>query len=235
MLTASTALNRRAVANQVRYTMVQHDPLGGADALTIFTVGHSNHPLDRFLALLERHHIQSLVDVRSQPYSRYVTHFNQPELEDAVERRKVRYVYMGDELGGRPIGDEFYDAEGYVLYYRVAQAPFFLSGIERLIDEGAQYRAAIMCSEEDPTNCHRRLLIARVLQEQGVKVVHIRADGGEQDETDFRKEQEQLSLWETSAGEEREEGEWKSIRPVSRRRAPSSSSNPSDEWGSSDF
>lgn len=120
------------------------------EQVTVFTVGHSNIPQARFIALLQRHGIQSLVDVRSAPYSRYVPHFNRPELEDAVDRAKIRYLYMGDTLGGRPPTDDFYDAESHVLYSRVAVAPFFLDGLERLKDEAAIYRTAIMCSEEDP-------------------------------------------------------------------------------------
>jgi uncharacterized protein (DUF488 family) len=203
---------------------------------TVYTIGHSNHPLDAFLALLERHGIRTLVDVRSQPYSRYVTHFNRPDLEAAIERRGLRYVYFGDELGGRPPGDEFYDAEGHVLYGRTAQAPFYRRGLDRLIEEGSLYKTAIMCSEEDPTDCHRRLLIARTLADAGVEVVHIRADGRLQHVDDFLHEQ-QMSLWGAAASEsgEDEDAEWKSIRPVSRRRPQSSSSNPSDEWESDGF
>lgn len=208
--------------------MAQKSTSGDNEPLIIFSIGHSNHALDTFLALLEDHHIQSLVDVRSQPYSRYVTQFNRPELEMAVERRKVRYVYMGDELGGRPIGDDFYDAEGYVLYSQVARAPFFLKGIEQLTDEATQYRTAIMCSEEDPLNCHRRLLIGRVLGEREVILQHIRADGREQTESDL-VEPRPPSLWDALDSSENEEPEWKSIRPVSPRKPRQSSSSYSDE------
>lgn len=199
-------------------------------AITIYSIGHSNQPQDAFIALLQRHGIQSLVDVRSAPYSRYVPHFNRPELEYAVERAGIRYLYFGDELGGRPPGDEFYDSEGYVLYYRAARAPFFLRGLERLTDEGALYRTAVMCSEEDPTNCHRRLLIGRVLEEQHVSVLHIRGDDRIQTADDFRRDQ-QLSLWDDPNTTASEESEWKSIRPVSQKRPQSSSSNPYDESG----
>ncbi len=203
-------------------------------AVTIYSVGHSNQPRDAFIALLQRHGIQSLVDVRSAPYSRYVPHFNRPELEYVVERAGMRYLYLGDELGGRPPGDEFYDDEGYVLYYRAARAPFFLHGLERLTDEGALYRTAVMCSEEDPTNCHRRLLIARVLEERGVSVLHIRGDDRIQTADDFRHDQ-QLSLWDVPGDATSEESEWKSIRPVSRRKPQSNSSSLFDESGFDGF
>lgn len=203
------------------------------ETITLYTVGHSNRSLTAFLELLQRHGIESLVDVRSAPYSRYVTHFNRAELEYSVESHKIRYTYLGAELGGRPPGDEFYDDNDHVLYYRVATAPFFRDGIEKLIEEGAVYRTAFMCSEEDPTNCHRRLLIARVLLDEGVRVIHLRGDDSEQ--TEQGKTVTAPSLWDALDSGEREETEWKSIRPVSRKKPLSSSLNQSALWESDDF
>jgi len=214
-----------------------------ANAPGIYTIGHSNHSLDIFLGLLERHAIQVLMDIRSQPFSRYVTHFNYPEIEGAIERRGIQYRYMGQELGGRPQGDSFYDADGYVLYNRVAEAAFFRKGIARLEEDGTMYRVAIMCSEEDPTNCHRRLLIGRVLAGDGVPFQHIRGDGRlqtEEDVTPPAPARAQPSLWGEAALDSGDSGkderaEWKSIRPVSPRRPPRSSSSRSDESESGDW
>ena len=72
--------------------------------LVVYTLGHSNQPMARLLALLAQHHIQILADVRSQPYSRYVPHFNRPDLEDAVERAGVQYLFLGEEFGRPPGG-----------------------------------------------------------------------------------------------------------------------------------
>lgn len=220
----------------------QPPPPSPDDTLTVYTLGHSNIPQERFIALLQRHGVQALADVRSAPYSRYVPHFNRPELEYAVERQGIRYLYLGEELGGRPPTDDYYDAESHVLYGRVAVAQFFLDGLEKLKDEAGVYKTAIMCSEEDPTNCHRHLLIARVLDGQGVRVLHIRGDDRVQTEDDLRPERPaavQLDLFgaesEPTATSEGEDATWRSIRPVSRREAPKSSSRPSDEWESSDF
>lgn len=203
------------------------------EIITLYTVGHSNRSLTEFLELLQRHGIESLVDVRSAPYSRYVTHFNRAELEYSVESHKIRYTYLGAELGGRPPGDEFYDDNDHVLYYRVARAPFFREGIEKLVEEGAVYHTAFMCSEEDPMNCHRRLLIARVLLDEGVRVIHLRGDDSEQIEQG--KTVTAPSLWDAMEPGEREETEWKSIRPVSRRKPPSSSLSQSALWESDDL
>ncbi|MGH2544667.1 MAG: DUF488 family protein, partial [Ardenticatenaceae bacterium] len=135
---------------------------------TIFTIGHSNHSLEAFVELLQRQGIEVLVDVRSQPYSRYASHFGSRSLKEVVAASGMRYVFLGNELGGRPGGAYFYDEEGYVLYGRVAASSLFLEGIARLEQGIESYRVAIMCSEEDPVGCHRHLLVGRVLRERGI-------------------------------------------------------------------
>jgi len=145
--------------------------------LEVLTIGHSNRPMDEFLALLKQHAVEVLADVRSQPHSKYVPHFDSAKLQRAVEGTGVQYVFLGRELGGMPEAREFYDAEGHVVYSRIAASEPFRHGIARLLEGIRKYRVAIMCSEEDPANCHRRLLVGRVLMEQGVSVKHIRGDG----------------------------------------------------------
>jgi uncharacterized protein (DUF488 family) len=208
-----------------------------APALIIYTIGHSNQPMEQFLARLDRHGIQVLADVRSQPYSRYVPHFNRQALEKMVKRQGISYLFLGEELGGRPNGDQFYDEDRKVRYNRVAKAPFFRRGIERLIDEAGEARVAILCSEEDPTQCHRRHLVGRVLAREGVKVWHLRGDDTVEgpDACEPPKETaRQLSLFGDPAADQApaEEAEWKSIRPVLPRRPPNNSSRPSGEWES---
>jgi uncharacterized protein (DUF488 family) len=172
---------------------------------TIWTIGHSNHPLEVFLDLLVRHGIDAVVDVRSSPYSRYVSHFNREAIHAALVDRAIQYVYLGDLLGGRVDDPGFYDGEGRVLYGRVAQSPGFRQGIERLLGIAGQARAAILCGEEDPTDCHRRLLVGRVLGQQGVDVVHLRGDGRAQTEAEvaseakFQKTKGQLTLFDSES------------------------------------
>jgi hypothetical protein len=194
-------------------------------ASTIWTIGHSNHPLDLFLDLLARCQIGMVIDVRSSPYSRYASQFNRETIRPALENRGIRYLFLGDLLGGRVEDQQFYDQQGHVLYGRLAQSPGFRQGVEQLTESLGHCRAAILCGEEDPANCHRRLLVGRVLQERSVQVVHIRGDGRQQTEAElaaeekFRKTKGQLSLF-----EKEEPGEWKSTQSVSPRRAPPSSS-----------
>lgn len=152
---------------------------------TVFTVGHSNHSLERFLGLLRKHGIDLLVDVRSHPRSRFSPHFGRARLENDLREAGIRYLFLGKELGGRPADARFRDAEGRVLYDRLAAAPFFLSGIRRLEEEAARRRTAILCSEEDPAVCHRRILVGRALTRDGLRVVHIRKDGRAQAEEEL--------------------------------------------------
>jgi len=194
--------------------------------MTIWTIGHSNHPLETFLDLLAKHRIEVLVDVRSSPYSRYASHFNKATIEGALIESGIKYLFLGDCLGGRAEGGQFYDEQGYVLYDRLADSPTFRRGIDRLVDGIARFRVAVMCGEEDPTECHRRLLIGRVLGDRGVEVIHVRGDGRLQSETqlaeeeEFRKTGGQLTLFDVE-----EPGQWKSTQSVLPKSPPESSSH----------
>ncbi len=199
-----------------------------SQAVTIYSIGHSNQLIEAFIELLTQHGIQTLIDVRSHPYSRYVPHFNGSELAKAVEHGKITYLFMGKELGGRPDGEEFYDAQDYVIYSQVAESPLFLKGIQRLEEIGKSSRVAIMCSEEDPTTCHRHLLIGRVLAGRGISLLHIRGDGhiqtGEElASLDEAPSYEQGELWPDN--NDRGASEWRSIRSVSRRKQQPNSSD----------
>lgn len=195
----------------------------------VFTVGHSNHALDVFLGLLHQHEIDVLVDTRSRPHSRFVPHFNHDALRPAVEGAGARFVFLGQELGGRPDGGEFYDAQGHVRYDLVAQTAEFLSGVAKVERGASHHRIALMCSEENPAICHRRLLIGRVLGERGAQVMHIRGDGRLQTEAELMAEETkaeeddggQQSLF----GDEEELTAWRSTQSVSRKKRHGSSSS----------
>ena len=142
----------------------------------IFTIGHSNHSLEDFLALLSRHRIGAVADVRSVPWSRFNPQFNRNALKDALGRRGVHYVYLGRELGGRPQDPACYE-DGRVRYALVARTAGFRDGIARVTGGAEEHRIALMCAEREPLRCHRTLLVARALDEGGVEVVHILAGG----------------------------------------------------------
>jgi uncharacterized protein (DUF488 family) len=186
--------------------------------LRIYSIGHSSHQLEEFLGLLRGHGIEVLADVRSSPWSRFAPQFNRELLERPLRAAGVRYVFRGGELGGRPQGDEFYDDEGYVLYGAVAETSWFKAGVESLEKEARRSVLAMMCSEEDPSDCHRRLLVTRVVRERGVQVEHIRGDGRIVCEDELAAELEpQQELF-------AQERPWRSTRSVSHRRPRATSS-----------
>jgi len=180
----------------------------------IFTIGHSNHPIEKFVSLLTQHSIRILVDSRSHPYSKYVPHFDREPLSSYLEPCGIRYLYMGDELGGRPPEAEYYDTEGRVQYYRVAASDRFRSGISRLLKGSGDFRIAVLCGEEDPTCCHRRLLVSKVLTENGISVQHIRGSGAVQPESELVASETatQLEMFEISSQDRLYE--WKSTQSV---------------------
>lgn len=188
----------------------------------LYTIGHSNHPERTVLDLLRRHGIDVVVDVRSHPYCRYATQFNTDVLQQTLEDAGIRYLFLGKQLGGRPGGSEYYDDEGHVAYSRVAEAPFFLEGVERVQNGAETYRVCLMCSEEDPACCHRHLLVGRVLAGRGMSVLHIRGDGAVQSYDEIanqnaRPETQRLLF-------DEEEPPWRSIRSVLPKPKPASSS-----------
>jgi uncharacterized protein (DUF488 family) len=170
--------------------------------LSVFTIGHSKHPIEKFLGLLREHGVEVLVDARSQPFSRFSPQFSRKALESAVTEVSIRYLFMGDSLGGRPAPRECYDADGKLDYDRVEAQEFYQRGIERLLDGIARFRVCIMCAEEDPSHCHRRLLVTRTLVRGGVEVRHIRRNGEVEDERELgaRQQRGQLSLLADAAG-----------------------------------
>ena len=147
--------------------------------MTLWTIGHSNHGAERFVELLQQHDIEAVADVRSQPYSRFSPHFRQARLRELLAEAGLGYMFLGRELGGRPPEPVLYDDAGNVLYDQLAQTERFAKGLRRLLDGAETQRVAVMCSEEDPTHCHRRQLITRALLEGDVPptVMHIRGNG----------------------------------------------------------
>ena len=153
-----------------------------------WTIGHSNHSAERFLSLLQQHSIETVVDVRSQPYSRFSPHFRQSRLRELLSEIGIAYLFLGDELGGRPKELALYDGTGNVVYDRVARTERFAEGLRGLMAAAARQHVAAMCSEENPEFCHRRLLITRALlkNETPPSVAHIRGDGRLVSEADMQ-------------------------------------------------
>jgi len=188
----------------------------------IWSIGHSNISFADFFARLNSQKIELVADVRSMPYSRFTPHFNRENLEQLLREVNVEYMFMGESLGGRPPETDLYDSDGHVLYRELAKNFRFNSGLEQLCITAETKRVAMMCSEESPEHCHRRLLIGRVLFGQGVDVLHIHGNLKVRSDSELRKvygPHEVVTLFGV------EEDPWRSIRPVLRSGQPSDSLN----------
>ncbi len=188
-------------------------------AATVWTVGHSNHEFEYFAGLLTGEQIKLVVDVRSSPYSRFAPQFNRNALEEQLPRLEVDYLYLGDELGGRPSRDDHYDDDGHALYEPMSLEPAFRKAVERVKEDVANHRIALMCSEADHADCHRRLLVGRVLTREGLRMRHILPDGSirEEDEVNLGAVGDQAPLFEEGVP-------WRSTQSVSHRQRPNTSS-----------
>ena len=192
---------------------------------TIYTIGHSNHSCERFIGLLRSCSIDVVVDTRSAPYSRFASQFDREVLQRELAEAGIKYIFLGGELGGRPRDPAYYDAHGRVLYGRMKTDRAFAAGIERLERGIGGFCVALLCGEEDPAHCHRRLLVGRVLAERGHELLHIRADGRLQTDEQVAAESGKPLVNEQPAlFAELDEDQWRSTASVSLKRAPASSS-----------
>jgi uncharacterized protein (DUF488 family) len=142
----------------------------------IFTIGHSNHPREHFVALLQQHCVTAVCDVRSRPFSRYNPQFNREELQEFLSGCGIKYVFLGAELGARSDDPACFE-NGKVQYERLARTELFRQGLERVRQGMGEHRVALMCAEKEPLECHRTILVARYLAKLGYAVRHIHADG----------------------------------------------------------
>jgi len=155
---------------------------------TIYTIGHSNLRFDELVDLLSKNKIEMLVDVRSTPYSQYNNQFDREQISHKLPQNGIEYKYGGDFLGGRPNDPKCYKNEivpdedhadylHLVDYPEVMKKEFFQRGINYLIKLAKERKLVVMCSEEDPSICHRHHLIGKYLVSQQIAVLHIRGDG----------------------------------------------------------
>ncbi len=145
---------------------------------SIITIGYGNRSLEDLIALLRGESVEYLVDVRTSPHSRFKPEFSAAPLDASLKAVGIRYVFMGDSLGGRPPDAACYE-DGHVVYNIVQRQPFFTAGIERLVNAFSQdLQVCLLCSEGRPTDCHRSKLIGVALEAIGIPVVHL-GTGGE--------------------------------------------------------
>jgi len=140
----------------------------------MWTIGHSNRAIEKFLALLSEHNIEVLIDIRSFPTSK-IEHFKREKMERWLPEHGIEYVWLGKELGG-------YRRGGYEAHMKTE---LFGEGVKKLLDLAKKKRVCIMCMEKNPKYCHRRFLTAH-LERKGVEVIHI-LEKGQVDLTKFKE------------------------------------------------
>ncbi len=181
--------------------------------------------METWLALVRQHGVEVVVDTRSSPYSKYVPQYDKELIQRSMEENGTKYLFLGAELGGRPANRAYYDASGRVVYGRLRDDANFKAAISRLEKGIERFRVALICGEENPAHCHRRLLIGRVLAEHGHTMLHIRGDGRVESEAVVALASGK-PLVDAQAGlfAELEEDKWRSTASVLPRKAPANSS-----------
>lgn len=157
-------------------------PILTPQGVRLFTIGHSNVTSDTILTLLKSSGVQRLVDIRSKPFSRWVSQFNREPFAAFLKQHGIEYVFEGASLGGYPEDASVYPGGvarfgEAVNYQAIMRKDWYQRCIDRLISLAAEMPTAIMCAEEDPADCHRQMLVSQTLLERGVQVLHIRHDG----------------------------------------------------------
>lgn len=160
---------------------------GGTD-MKVYTIGHTNHTLDDFLKLLKKNNINCIVDVRSTPYSKYTSQFNKKEIKTFLSINRIAYIHMGDEFGARRSDKELYTKEGYLDFDKTRRDAEFLKGVDR-IKSGCKkgYNIALMCTEKDPIDCHRSIMVSKGLIDNNIEVEHIKDDGSIETQSQLEK------------------------------------------------
>ena len=149
----------------------------------LYTIGHSNHTIENFIALLKRYGVTCIADARSAPYSRHCPQFNRESLALALQDANIEYMYLGKELGARRVDGYSYDTDR-LSFEQIAKTEEFKTGLQRLIAATSEHRVALMCAEKDPLQCHRMILISRHLKKHKVQIKHILADGNIEEHTE---------------------------------------------------
>jgi uncharacterized protein (DUF488 family) len=170
----------------------------GSKRVGLLTLGHSTHPIERFIELLAVAGATAVADVRSSPYSRYSPQYSKDAFRSALADAGIAYTFLGREFGARSSDPTCYH-NGKVQYARLAQSALFADGIERVMEGLKKYRIAFVCAERDPIECHRALLVSRAFVERGETVDHIHLDGSLESHASL--EGRLLRLWKLPEGD----------------------------------
>lgn len=144
----------------------------------LYTVGHTNHSHEVFLDLLKKYNIDYVLDVRSTPFSQFTSQFNKDVIDKFLKKNNIAYKHMGKFFGARPEDKKLYTTAGYLDFEKARQSDNFVKGLDNVVlglDRG--FNIALMCTEKDPFDCHRAIMVARGFDLKGIEVQHILPDG----------------------------------------------------------
>lgn len=142
--------------------------------MDIYTIGHSNYPVEKLIDMLKHYNINCVVDIRGTPYSKYNVQYNKETIADTLKYAGFVYIYMAKEFAAQRENKVSYNKEGYSDFEKVAIEKEFLNGIERL-KSGCEkgYKIALLGAMQDPIRCHRSILVGRALRDYKFNVLHI--------------------------------------------------------------
>ncbi|MCL2116734.1 MAG: DUF488 domain-containing protein [Methanobrevibacter sp.] len=144
---------------------------------TIYTIGHSSHKIDYFIKLLKKFDINLVLDVRSTPYSKYAPQFNKELFEKELETNGINYNFVGHTFGARQKDSNLYSEDGILDFDKVKESNKFKIGITKVINNVNIANIVLMCSEKEPIDCHRSILISNVFSKRNISIKHILANG----------------------------------------------------------
>lgn len=144
----------------------------------LYTIGHSLHSIDRFIELLNDYEINCVIDVRSTPFSKFSPQYNTNEIKKILKDNQKYYIFMGEEFGARRSETALYDDNGFLDFEKVIKSSLFQLGVKRVKDGLHKgYNISFMCTEKDPFDCHRSMLVGRAFSDEKFEVLNIHEDG----------------------------------------------------------
>lgn len=145
--------------------------------MDIYTIGHSNYSMEKLIYMLRYFDINTVVDIRGTPYSKYNTQFDKGVIDYTLTKEGFIYIYMAKELAAKRINKISYNKEGYSDFEKVVKEEDFKLGIKRLKDGcNKGYKIVLLGAMQDPIRCHRSILVGRELNKEGFNVKHILDD-----------------------------------------------------------
>lgn len=155
---------------------------------SLFTIGHSQHPIENFLKLLKTHDINYVVDVRSTPYSKYAQMYDRENIARELKIHNIAYAHMGKYFGARQDDKSLYSSQGYLDFEKVSKSYNFNIGLQNVVKGMENYRIALMCLEKKPIDCHRAILVGNAFYCKGYSVEHILENGELESHNQLNKE-----------------------------------------------